>query len=222
MKNGTSEFKQSKILGVSPQAFCKYVSAALICIGLIFLTKIYMPVFWVVTKTMEHPSVAARLTITMAIILALGTALYKFPIFKHFVLYVLMGIISFIGIVKLGAWPGYSGEPYVSIWAPILIQLGVISLIICKIRQQRLGIEKATETFVNYQGLFLAMLFGSILVYAASDYARHWEDGYHMAVERIKSLHEGQDFAPAETKEFNGIKFRCYIINGTAKCDGTN
>ncbi len=218
MKNGTSEFKQSKILGLSPQAFCKYVSAAFIGVGLIFLTEVYKPIFWLVSKATENPSVTGRFAVAVVILSAFATALYKFPIFRHILLYAVLGLISFVGIAKLGAGTSYSGEPYVSIWAPILVQLGVISLIVCKIREQRIHIRKAIDTIVTYQGVFLIMLYGLIVLYAGLDHARHWEDGYHQAVERIKLLHPGQDTVLAEIVEANGVKFVCAITNGTANC----
>lgn len=219
MKNENSILpKQSKIFGLTPHEFCQAISLAIVGVGLIFLTKIYKLCGPFVTLIAAHPHATVLIAGLLLGIALITFIIRKYPISRHFLLYIAFFLITIAGINGISIVPRDSGQPFVTIWAPIVMQIGVLAFIFCVARHQKMKIQGITQLVFRYQGLFMLVLYGVGLTYAGVEVAERWGVGYHEATARFKSLHPDQTTWPGETIEANGIKFRCHMLNDIVDC----
>lgn len=210
--------KNAKTFGFSAYAVCQTVAMVLIFLGAVFLTKIY-ELFPPFMQMFTNTPIYAVLVLSAISMLCLSAwAVYKFKIAKHILLYAVLVGAAGIATYFLSIRPSFSGKPYVSILAPALMQVGVIALILCVVRHKRLSLNKSSETFTNYQGIFVLALFAAVLVYAIDDIGSNYEAGFNEAVTQFGASHRGEYSVPEQAVISHQMKFYCRMENGAARC----
>lgn len=195
---------------------CLAVSFAFIVVGFVTLTNVYMlfaPLVELLTKNPFATLSGIVGVITFAAIFCLS---WKYSVIQHVSVHA--GLLAFVTtatyFLSIHVWPG--GEPYVTIWAPVMIQIGVIALAACLTRHvgEPGGIRDFSTVFGVLQAMLVIVLgFTLVIVDTESDRKRFADVREHFA-----SSHAGESSSMPEIIEFQGAKFECAMVGGSGKC----
>lgn len=203
--------------GPSLQAtICLVVSLALIGVGFVTLTNLYMLFTPLVELLTKNPFVTISGLVGVIVFATICWLSCKYSVVQHVSVHA--GLLALVTtatyFLSIHAWSG--GEPHVTIWAPILMQIGVLTLATCLTRHAgEPGDIRDFSVIFGVLQVFLVFVLGITLLITDTEAKRK---RFNDAREHFASLHVGESTSMPEIIEFQGERFECAMVGGAGKC----
>lgn len=190
---------------------CIWVALTIIALGFEMLTGI--------TRVLEP--IYNNPVMTLAVIGG-GASLFAFawPASKY-VLVFHVGLHSlFLALVLYTAYAlsiplADDGEPYVTVWAPIVMEVGVLALWVCGLRHAEGSPNEHSGFLIFLHGALFFVLGFTLMVVSDLESLQRRDD----VEAQFAAKHVGVPSTLPEAIEFRGQWFSCSMVGGEADCD---
>lgn len=195
---------------------CLAISLAILSFGCAILTNIHLFFLPLVKLAIDNQLATIIGIVGSFTLIVCGWLAYKYPLIGHFNKHAFLFGFFVVALYFLSVRQGFTGQPYVTVWAPILIEIGMIALAACITRHDPTcdGIKDFGDALVAFQTIVVLSLFAAYIVFDTEAQRRRNRD----LEAYFSELHVDTPARLSEVIEFQGARFTCLMDGGAARC----